>query len=237
MKFISKEESIKLLGRKKSFWGGNALDATILLYLGGLQKIDDELASAGIDLKNQTCTLIKYPNGYELQPSFVPGKSGGWNIKRFRVAIFPNQLKKWTLENEDAVYQQQSKSVVGRAVIGGLLFGGAGAIVGAISGTKGENKKVNFVDYILTVLLDDDGKDKAIILGFPNDKTKDVRGFFQRNFPNKYVKPKDFEFKKEISSSVNSVADELIKFKKLLDEEVITEDEFQAQKRKLLLEQ
>lgn len=47
---------------------------------------------------------------------------------------------------------QKSKSVVGRAVVGGLLFGSVGAVVGGISGTgKKASKKIkNFlvIDYI-----------------------------------------------------------------------------------------
>lgn len=44
---------------------------------------------------------------------------------------------------------EKNKSVIGRAVAGGLLFGGTGAIVGAISGTgKKEKKKLKFVFVI-----------------------------------------------------------------------------------------
>ena len=35
---------------------------------------------------------------------------------------------------------EQNKSVIGRAVAGGLLFGGVGAVVGAVSGTGSKEK-------------------------------------------------------------------------------------------------
>lgn len=41
---------------------------------------------------------------------------------------------------EDVLVEKQ-RSPIGRAVVGGLLFGGAGAVVGAISGTQTTKKK------------------------------------------------------------------------------------------------
>ena len=44
----------------------------------------------------------------------------------------------------------KNKSPIGRAVAGGLLFGGAGAIVGAVSGTGKKEKKVNKFFFIIS---------------------------------------------------------------------------------------
>jgi len=237
MKLISKEASIRLLGRKKGFFGQNMnLGATPIFYLGGLQQIDNELDSIGLQLKDQMSMFNKYPNGCELEFFFLPGKSGSFSSKTFRLPILPNQIKKWTTEKQDAVYEQQSKSVVGRAIVGGLLFGGAGAVVGAISGTNGEKKKANFIDYLLTVVIDVDGKEKAIVLGFPNNAVKEVRQFFDENFPNTFIESEQFEIENKSVTQSNSIADELMKFKELLDTNVITQAEFDSQKEKLLFE-
>jgi len=54
-----------------------------------------------------------------------------------------------------------SKSPIGRAVAGGLLFGGAGAIVGAVSGvTKKEKTEINF--YLIIAYTSKDGEDKFL---------------------------------------------------------------------------
>ena len=45
---------------------------------------------------------------------------------------------------------EKNKSSIGRAVAGGLLFGGAGAIVGAISGTGTKQKTVNKLMFIIS---------------------------------------------------------------------------------------
>lgn len=39
---------------------------------------------------------------------------------------------------------EKKQSPIGRAVVGGLLFGGAGAVVGAVSAGKKEKKKLSF---------------------------------------------------------------------------------------------
>lgn len=45
---------------------------------------------------------------------------------------------------------QKSKSPIGRAVAGGLLFGGVGAVVGAVSGTGKKEKKVSKFYFIVS---------------------------------------------------------------------------------------
>lgn len=43
--------------------------------------------------------------------------------------------------NQEEIIEKK-KSVIGRAAVGGLLFGGAGAVVGAVSGSGTKEKKV-----------------------------------------------------------------------------------------------
>lgn len=45
---------------------------------------------------------------------------------------------------------EKSKSPIGRAVAGGLLFGGVGAVVGAVSGTGKKEKKVSKFYFIIS---------------------------------------------------------------------------------------
>jgi len=184
MKLLSKDESKRILGRKKGFFGqGMSLDSVPIFYIGGISEIDDDLASRGIELKDQMTMFNAYPNGFEIEVYTLPTKNR-LGTRTYRIPIMPSQLLKWTIEKQDAVYEQQSKSVLGKAVIGGLLFGGAGAVVGALSGTKGKREKVNFIDYVLTLIINYNGEEKAIVLGFPNAIIKDVRKFFDKSFPN-----------------------------------------------------
>jgi len=55
----------------------------------------------------------------------------------------------------------QSKSVIGRAVAGGLLFGGVGAVVGAVSGVGTKDKKERHFYFIISY-TSSSGEDKFL---------------------------------------------------------------------------
>lgn len=54
-----------------------------------------------------------------------------------------------------------NKSVIGRAVAGGLLFGGVGAVVGSISGTGTKTKKEKNL-YLIISYIDSDGNEQFL---------------------------------------------------------------------------
>ena len=56
---------------------------------------------------------------------------------------------------------QVSKSSIGRALAGGVLFGGVGAIVGAVSGTGTKEKKERHIYFIISY-TSGDGEEKFI---------------------------------------------------------------------------
>lgn len=56
--------------------------------------------------------------------------------------------------------KNKPKSVIGRATIGGLLFGTTGAIVGAISGNDNQTKERHF--YFIISYVGSDGVDKYL---------------------------------------------------------------------------
>lgn len=80
----------------------------------------------------------------------------------------PDQLKTLRYDQiQDVVYSSdiqtvsKSKSPIGRAIAGGLLFGGTGAIVGAISGTGSKDKK-EYHFYLIINYISKDGEDKFL---------------------------------------------------------------------------
>ena len=56
---------------------------------------------------------------------------------------------------------QKPKSVIGRAVVGGVIFGGVGAVVGAASGTGTKTGKKTHLYFIISY-TSSDGEDKYI---------------------------------------------------------------------------
>ena len=109
------------------------------------------------------------------------------------------------------------------AVAGGLLLGPIGALAGAIQSDK----------YLLAFVLKDGSE---IIMGFDDYKKKDVEKFLDRALPSGITFDKQMHTRKNETKteSTISVADELLKYKQLLDMGALTQDEFDKKKAELL---
>lgn len=130
-----------------------------------------------------------------------------------------------------------SSPSLGDAVVGGLLFGGAGAIIG--SSSKSYHKTIKTV--VLRLSFDDikrpihDLSFLAMHVAIPADKPY-VKKILE-DVNNCYGSLAAIVAKRKESQTdvkTQSIADELLKLKKLLDDGVISKDEFEAAKRKLL---
>lgn len=112
----------------------------------------------------------------------------------------------------------------------------SGAVVGGITGIgdKNVNKSVSGLDNILTLSFQDEGKEVLLPFDCSNKKEKTVLAFFKKNYPDKFKKEVPVEIKENKEVSKISTADELLKLKGLLDAGVLTQDEFDSQKKKLL---
>lgn len=152
-------------------------------------------------------------------------------------------------ENGNDMYNKS----LGGAVVGGLLFGGVGAIVGSNTAKAVKNKKIERMSIKIllkstsepTILLEiyNSRKDGAIL-----ETKKDADKIFYKGLMKEVTGIKDiFSIiidmvdKRNVgqslqisTSSSNSIADELTKLVQLRDAGVLTEEEFQAQKAKLL---
>lgn len=112
------------------------------------------------------------------------------------------------------------KGGVGRAVVGGALFGGVGALVGATT-AKQETKTVGGIRVMKLQINAFYGR-KTVIISSP------PVGFSE--FLNNCT-----AIKSNVAQPSNfSTADELLKFKALLDQGAITQEEFDEQKIALL---
>lgn len=159
----------------------------------------------------------------------VPGSAGSKeNPKVFQF----DDLIDYELIADDSTIK---KSGIGSAAVGGLLFGGVGAIVGGAAGRKS-------LDAINSLKIRISTKDKifgSLLISLINTKTK--KGTFVYNTmmdsAQKLVSAFDMiENEKGNPSPVSSpsVADEILKLKQLLDAGALSEQEFQSQKSKLL---
>lgn len=133
-----------------------------------------------------------------------------------------------------------SKGGIGKAIAGGILFGGAGAIVGGVTGKK----KIKNVCSKLQIKITVNDTEKPVeYINLINIETK-KDGFVYKTA---YSTAQEIlsileiicnenknENEEQQQSEIKSVADEILKFKNLLDCGAITQEEFDKKKKELL---
>ena len=132
--------------------------------------------------------------------------------------------------------KEKRKGVVTRAAVGTVLMPGVGTLAGALTAKKqstGESEAVTSQEVTRTIVLTRDDPFKTV-LNIPYNAKLEVklRSILADN-TNQSTQNAETPQIEQFSSSV-SIADELIKLKELLDAGVLTEEEFAAQKQKLL---
>lgn len=139
------------------------------------------------------------------------------------------------LENGNSV----SSGGLGRAVAGGILFGGVGAVVGGVTGKK---KNVSTVTSMQIKITTADMDTPAVYINFITGGTSyKTNSFVYRDFAKSaqeilstlsvIVNSKDGS--KQAASGAGNIS-ELREYKKLLDEGIITKAEFDKKKQSIL---
>ena len=132
---------------------------------------------------------------------------------------------------------------LGRAVVGGVLFGGVGAVVGGVTGRKKSKEICKQLKIKLTVK---DYFEPAFYINVISTETKKKGLIWQKTMKeventlaqlqlitNSLEQP-DTPAEVEIPTQANDPVEEIRKYKALLDEGIISEDEFEAKKKELL---
>lgn len=139
-----------------------------------------------------------------------------------------------------AQYETQTNtgSMIGRAVVGGILTGGVGVVIGGATAKKSTVQTKGGVhrtthDYRIQVYVNKLDESLLEIRLYSNAKaTEEIAGVLT------YILNKNEQTKKTVdenkSETVISVADELAKLAKLKEAGILSEDEFNSQKAKLL---
>lgn len=152
------------------------------------------------------------------------------------------------LQNDITIQQKSATRTLGGAVIGGILAGGAGAVVGGLSGSSVNQNKVSSLH--VKILLRNVGITSLIVKCFDSlpmaakreaevsdpvykigkghaDTIKDLVGIAidKIDQENQSIR---------ISDNPTSASDELVKLHNLKEKGILTEDEFLVEKRKIL---
>lgn len=130
------------------------------------------------------------------------------------------------------------KGGVGRALVGGALFGGVGAIVGGSTGHK-HKETCSKLQIKLTL---SDMSSPVIYINFIESETQKSGSLYRTIYP---LAQEALSLLNIICQSqkkdqnvndckLDSAADEILKFKQLLDSGIITQEEFDTKKKQLL---
>lgn len=127
---------------------------------------------------------------------------------------------------------------LGRAAVGALAFGGAGAIVGAITGKK---KTKSIIENLKIKINMNDLDAPVLYINLITTKTKTSSLTYKMGIKQADsivssldVLVKQYQNIAPAEPVVSSATDEIRKFKALLDDGIINQDEFDAKKAELL---
>ncbi len=131
-----------------------------------------------------------------------------------------------------------TKGGLGRALVGGALFGGVGAIVGGVTGGKTAKKVIKNMSVKITVdrksnpvieivLLNMETKTDSFIYKGLKKQGDEIVAILKRITNDKAPK-------EEVVTNNTSPADEILKYKNLLDQGIITQEEFDKKKKQIL---
>ena len=174
----------------------------------------------------------------------------GSGYEGYRVFNYSDILDVSYEENGSLIYTKSTSRTIGGAIVGGALMGGAGAVVGGLSGASQQNKEIKSMDIKILlrntndtskilhfndanrVLKTKEEEDRKLYSSYLNNanREKDILSVIidntrQTNIPH---------IQSTTAPATSSVADELTKLAKLKSDGVLTEEEFLAQKSKLL---
>lgn len=150
-------------------------------------------------------------------------------------------------EDDDSITKTVRSSQIGSAIIGGLLLGGVGALVGGLSGKKETSGKVKHIDLRLLVndtnsplhdvaFMNVEGKKGGIIYTQAIQVARKWHGIVEVLIKRAEVEESLLASERQAPQALSSisVADEIKKLADLHDSGILTSEEFQQQKAKLL---
>lgn len=157
-------------------------------------------------------------------------------------------------ENGNQLYTKSAGRTIGGAIVGGVLMGGAGAVIGGLSGASKQNKEIKNMD--IKILLRSTSRTSCVLHFKDVDRVLKTKEEDDRKLYETYLKnanqAKDvlsviIDDAKQASAPIaqpitqpvvapasSSVADELAKLAKLKADGILTDEEFRVQKSKLL---
>jgi hypothetical protein len=230
----------------------------IILFIRDEQKKKERQQKMEVEISSMTTftpsqKIVGVDNHYTFMVDYTRKQICYLDPKQKRIIPYDNILKVELIENGNTVSSKSTVRTIGGALVGGVLAGGAGAVVGGLSG---RNKSENEISSIKVKITIRDIDNPSLTIDAFNASTMMADGKpIKPNGIQSYLYEKatsdankihdiiqviieevDREAKKQETpvQSVTSIAGELKKLADLKDEGILTQEEFESQKAKLL---
>lgn len=164
---------------------------------------------------------------------FIPSSN---TIKKF---IFED-LESYELvdKNKQKIYTTTKKKGIGRAIVGGAIFGSVGAMVGATTGNS--ESTTNIENYKIEIIrLHIKSQHKAIDIEIPkyfkNMDIEELLNYFDAVLEeNDSMQRNNENDRKKLLEESEDNFTKIRRYKELLDDEIISKEEFEKKKKELL---
>jgi len=159
-------------------------------------------------------------------------------VNEIKIYSFNDIMESEIVVDGVTLVKTSATSTIGRAIVGGVLTGGVGAIIGGVTGKKSHNELVKYIDLKICIndslnpfykirFLDTECKKGDFTYKDGYEKAEKWHGIVST-----FIKQSEVNLNKNKSESSN--VNDLLKLKELLDSDLLTREEFDEQKKKLL---
>jgi hypothetical protein len=149
------------------------------------------------------------------------------------VAILESDILSINLEGQKLLFEQKDKSIIGRAIVGGLILGPVGAIIGGMTGIGQKKVAADMPENLLSISFMEKGEEKIILLSCKNKNKPFVEIYFLNNYKNKFqithvsnIKP--------IAKFENDNTKRMLELISMKEKGLLTDEEFSTLKSKLM---
>tara|TARA_B110000211_G_scaffold149979_1_gene170632 strand:+ start:79 stop:819 length:741 start_codon:yes stop_codon:yes gene_type:complete len=196
------------------------------------------LSVISIDNPSLTANLMFIPAaGFDKSNKKI-GFINSWKDDTVKIYSFNDIMESEIVVDGNTIVKTSTTSTVGRAVVGGVLTGGVGAVIGGVTGKKSHNEMVKNIDLKICV---NDSLNPFYKIRFLDTECKKGDYLYKTTYQNAerchgiittFIKQS--ELKEVKNESVSSDVNNLLKLKELLDAGLLTNEEFAEQKNKIL---